>query len=373
VKISSLDQRDYSEHPLYQCLHQFWHPVAYASDITQTPQQVTLLDEHIVLVRINGQLLALADRCAHRGAALSNGMVVDGTLECPYHGWRYSLAGDCVKIPARNELVAVMKPKVKRYVVTEACGMVWVCLEDTPRFDPPTFPEFDDPAFRLIRGPVYDWETSTPRRLENFVDFSHFAFVHDGSIGSRLRPEVDTVEPWREAQTGTLRFERPPIKEPSVGKKRQLLGITGDEWIAVANSYHVTMPHSVHLRRRFENGKHYVLLMAACPISAVKTRSFWWIARDFGVEAEHDDFFLDFERIVLEQDKPVIESQTPKFAPVMGKEARLELPVRGADAVTLEYRKWLLELTHEYGLRQKAVPTSTQTAPATGPEPATTH
>jgi len=364
-----MNHQDYSQHPLYQCLHQFWHPVAYASDVTQTPQQVTLLDEQIVLVRIDGELLALADRCAHRGAALSGGMVVDGTLECPYHGWRYNLAGDCVKIPARNELVSVMKPKVKRYAVTEACGMVWVCLEDAPRFAPPSFPEFDDPEFRLIRGPVYDWETSTPRRLENFVDFSHFAFVHDGSIGSRLRPEVDTVEPWRETESGTLRFERPPIKEPSVGKKRELLGIKGDEWIAVANSYHVTMPHSVHLRRRFENGKHYVLLMAACPISATQTRSFWWIARDFGIEAEHDDFFLDFERIVLEQDKPVIESQTPKFAPIMGKEARLELPVRGADAVTLEYRKWLLELTHQYGQRQKTAETTAETTTTAAPMP----
>ena len=87
--------------------------------------------------------------------------------------------------------------------------------------------------------------------------------------------------------------------------------------------------------------------MAASPISATLTRSFWWIARDFGTEAEHDDFFLDFERIVLEQDKPVIESQEPKLAPIIGDEARLELPVRGADAVTMAYRRWMMELARE--------------------------
>lgn len=337
---------DYSQHPLYLALHQFWHPVAYASEVTDKPQQVTLLDEKLVLARIEGQVVALADRCAHRGAALSNGMVVDGAIECPYHGWRYRSDGACVKIPARNELVDVMKPRIRSYAVRETCGIIWVCLEATPLFEPPTFPEFDDPAFRLIQGPVYDWETSAPRRLENFVDFSHFAFVHDGSIGSRSRPEVDTVEPWREG--GVLRFERPALKEPSVGKKRELLGIQGDAWIAVANSYHVTMPHSVHLHRRFENGKRYVLLMAASPISATRTRSFWWIARDFGMEPEHDDFFLDFERVVLEQDKPVIESQEPKLAPIVGEEAKLELPVRGADAVTLAYRRWFLELIRDH-------------------------
>ncbi|WP_245220292.1 aromatic ring-hydroxylating oxygenase subunit alpha [Pusillimonas caeni] len=344
MKIES-EARDYSRHPLYLTMHRFWHPVAYSSEVADKPMQVTLLDQHIVLARIEGRVVALADRCAHRGAALSVGMIVDGQFECPYHGWRYDAAGHCTRIPARNEMVAVMKPRIPAFHVCESAGIVWVCLDPEPKFPVPDFPEFDDPAYRLQQGPAYDWETSAPRRLENFVDFSHFAFVHDGSIGSRSRPEVDTVEPWREGHV--LRFERPPIKEPSVGQKRKMLGIEGDDWIAVANSYRVTMPHTVHLRRSFENGKHYVLMMAASPISAVKTRSFWWIARDFATEPENDDFLLDFERVVLEQDKPVIESQQPKLAPMVGEEVRLELPVGGADAVTLAYRRWYMELIKE--------------------------
>lgn len=337
--------RDYSQHPLYRTLHRFWHPVAYSGDVTDKPVRVTLLDQPIVLARLDGTLVALADRCAHRGAALSNGMIVDGRLECPYHGWRYDSDGHCVKIPACDSLTAVMKPTVPAFPVSESAGIIWACLDAEPKFPVPAFPEFDDPAYRLVRGPAYDWETSAPRRLENFVDFSHFAFVHDGSIGSRSRPEVDTVEPWREDHV--LRFERAALKEPSVGRKRALLGIEGEDWISVANSYHVTMPHTVHLRRTFENGKHYVLLMAACPVSATQTRSFWWIARDFGTEPEHDDFFLEFEAEVLEQDKPVIESQQPKLAPIVGDEVRLELPVRGADAVTQAYRRWLMELVRD--------------------------
>ncbi len=344
MKIES-EARDYSRHPLYLTMHRFWHPVVYSSDVSPQPTQVTLLDQRIVLARVEGRVVALADRCAHRGAALSVGMVIDGQFECPYHGWRYDTAGFCTRIPARNEMVAMMKPRIPAFHACESAGIVWVCLDPEPRFPAPDFPEFDDPAFRLQQGPAYDWDTSAPRRLENFVDFSHFAFVHDGSIGSRSRPEVDTVEPWREGHV--LRFERPPIKEPSVGQKRKMLGIEGDGWIAVANSYRVSMPHTVHLRRRFENGKHYVLMMAASPVSAVKTRSFWWIARDFATEPEHDDFLLDFERVVLDQDKPVIESQQPKLAPMVGEEVRLELPVGGADAVTLAYRRWYMELIKE--------------------------
>lgn len=352
--MKSYQGRDYSQHPLYQAMHQFWHPVAYASDVTETPQQVILLDQKIVLARIDGKVVALEDRCAHRGAALSNGILVENSFECPYHGWRYDVQGNCVKIPARNELVDVMKPKISAYHVTESIGIIWVCLDEKPTFDVPSFPEFDDPNFRLVKGPAYDWETSAPRRLENFVDFSHFAFVHDGSIGSRSRPEVDSVEPWRE-DNGVLRFERPPIKEPNVPKKRALMGITKEGWIEATNSYHVTLPHTVHMRRRVENGVHYVLLMAASPVSAEKTRSFWWIARDFATQPEHDDYFLEFEQEVLAQDLPIIESQEPKLTPIIGEEARLELPVRGSDAVTTEYRRWYLELIREYKARGAAV------------------
>ncbi len=150
--------QDYSEHPLYQTLHQFWHPVAYSSEVGDKPRQVVLLDQKIVIARIEGKVSALADRCAHRGAALSNGMLVDNCFECPYHGWRYDSNGNCVRIPARNELVQVMKPRIPSYQVKESVGTVWVCLSETPRFDVPSFPEFDDPNYRLIQGPAYDWK-----------------------------------------------------------------------------------------------------------------------------------------------------------------------------------------------------------------------
>ncbi len=57
--------------------------------------------------------------------------------------------------------------------------------------------------------------------------------------------------------------------------------------------------------------------------------------------------------MVLEQDKPVIESQQPKLAPMVGEEIRLELPVGGADAVTLAYRRWFIELIREYQARDQ--------------------
>lgn len=326
---------------LCQALRRFWHPVAYTSELSSGPLSVTLLGQALVVVRLGERLSAMRSRCPHKGANLALGCVVNDTLECAYHGWRFDGAGKCVRVPAREEVVDVIRAEVESFAVAESAGIVWVALEP-PLFPPPSFPELQDPAFRVLQGAPYDWQTSPPRRLENFVDFAHFAFVHDGTIGSRSNPRVESVEVWREDHV--LRFNRSGVKEPGVGLKKQLLGLV-DEWIEPVNEYHVFMPHTVHLKRIYPNGKRYVLFMAASPIDAQTTRSFWWQARDFGTEQEWDGFFMDFEAQVLAQDKPIIESQRPLWFHLgRAPASEREIPVRHADVVTVEYRKWLASL-----------------------------
>ncbi|WP_322056364.1 aromatic ring-hydroxylating dioxygenase subunit alpha [Paraburkholderia sp. J63] len=343
IKVSLANEAD-AQPPLYRALRRYWHPVAYAGDLLDKPLGVTLLGEPVVIARLNGVVTALHGRCPHKGTALALGDIVDGTIECPYHGWRFSDAGKCVRVPAREEMTGAINASVACYHAAEHAGLIWVALE-TPAMPLPAFPELNDGDYRVLRGQPYDWATSTPRRLENFVDFSHFAYVHDGTIGSRANPRVEPVKVWRDGHV--LRFDRSGVKEPGVGLKKQLLGID-DEWIEPINEYHVTMPHTVHLKRTFPNGKRYVLFMAASPIDATRTRSFWWQARDFGTDPGYDAFFMDFEAEVLQQDKPIIESQRPVwFSFAGGGENERETPVRGADVVTVEYRRWLFEMLND--------------------------
>ena len=168
--------------------------------------------------------------------------------------------------------------------------------------------------------------------------------MHDGSLGSRAHTRVEPVQLWREGPV--LRVTRSGIREPSVGRKKELLGITTD-FIEPVNEYHITMPCTVHLKRIFPNGKRYVLFMTASPMEAGMTRSFWWQARDFGIEPEHDDFFLDFERQVLDEDLPIIESQRPVAIPLFGANRRDEMSLLPADQISIEYRKWLTELCQD--------------------------
>jgi nitrite reductase/ring-hydroxylating ferredoxin subunit/uncharacterized membrane protein len=47
----------------------------------------------IMLVRADGRIHALADRCSHRGCSLSEGTVENGAVTCPCHGSMFELAG----------------------------------------------------------------------------------------------------------------------------------------------------------------------------------------------------------------------------------------------------------------------------------------
>jgi nitrite reductase/ring-hydroxylating ferredoxin subunit/uncharacterized membrane protein len=45
----------------------------------------------LVLIRQGETILALHDQCAHAGGPLSGGKIVDGTIQCPWHGSRFRL------------------------------------------------------------------------------------------------------------------------------------------------------------------------------------------------------------------------------------------------------------------------------------------
>lgn len=52
------------------------------------------------MTRINGQLSALDNVCPHRGGPLGTGIVDDGKLICPWHGWQFDpVTGHAIHVP----------------------------------------------------------------------------------------------------------------------------------------------------------------------------------------------------------------------------------------------------------------------------------
>jgi nitrite reductase/ring-hydroxylating ferredoxin subunit/uncharacterized membrane protein len=68
------------------------------SEDVLTPAQAG--DLALLLVRVDGTIHALADRCSHRGCALHEGELRDETIVCPCHGSTFQLDGAIVRGPA---------------------------------------------------------------------------------------------------------------------------------------------------------------------------------------------------------------------------------------------------------------------------------
>lgn len=86
----------------------------------------------------SGRVAASADRCPHRGMRLSHGFVRGEQLSCIYHGWSYSQAGKCLRIPAHPGLVPPDTIRVVTHKVEETSGIVWVANGE-PAVKPPLF------------------------------------------------------------------------------------------------------------------------------------------------------------------------------------------------------------------------------------------
>ena len=179
-------------------LKNMWYVACDVGDVTDKPKRVKMLGTHFVLFRDEvGKIACLHDVCPHRGASLGNGRVVNGCVECPYHGWHFGSDGKCKKIPAHKhgEGKIPKRARVDRYPVEEKYGFVWVFVGDLPqeqRPPLPEFPEYTDPSYKIIRG-QFEWKADYARVVENGLDFAHAPFVHP-SFGDKDQGEIESFE-----------------------------------------------------------------------------------------------------------------------------------------------------------------------------------
>jgi 3-phenylpropionate/trans-cinnamate dioxygenase ferredoxin subunit len=108
-----------------------WERVAHANEVpADIPLAVTLVDgRRLCLVRLHNEVYAVEDRCPHRDFPLSGGDVVDGHLECPWHGARFDVrTGQCTQGPAEGDAIAT-------YPVMQVNGVVLVGPSEAARAD----------------------------------------------------------------------------------------------------------------------------------------------------------------------------------------------------------------------------------------------
>ena len=102
-----------------------WYVAAWDHELIDGAKLArTILEQPVVLYRgESGRVMAMEDRCCHRGAPLSMGRVEGDCIRCMYHGMKFDPSGKCIQIPGQEVIPARLGvrsfPIVQRRVVDD--------------------------------------------------------------------------------------------------------------------------------------------------------------------------------------------------------------------------------------------------------------
>lgn len=162
-----------------------WYVAATTAELDAGPVGRTIMDEPVVLFRAQGnRAAALEDACAHRFMPMSQGKVLDGRIQCPYHGLEFDGTGECVRVPGQRRVPP--GAKVRSYPVVERWRYAWIWMGDPAQADEATVPDYhwnDDPGWISVGG-YFHVRGSYRLLIDNLLDLSHVAYVHASTLGT---------------------------------------------------------------------------------------------------------------------------------------------------------------------------------------------
>ena len=320
-------------------LRRGWLPIGSPDEFPiGSPTRVELLGEGVVVVRDATGLSAFADRCSHRNARLSDGRIVDGCLECPYHGWRFETNGRCAHIPALGAGATVPpSAHLVGYPLQERYGLVWVAIDD-PVCDLPDIAEWNDQSLRAIWLPPVVINAAAGQFVDNFLDFGHFPFVHAGTFGAGEDEHIGDYDVQRRDDGWGFVVGYPH----TIHNNEDPLVKTGQHPLVQPRNmtYTYGAPFTIVLRLELPiTGVVNVLFTALQPMTESTTRVYTAMLRNDCDTEEKAQHAIDYELDIMAEDLTVIEHLWDKAIPFAVGQAHTR-----ADRNTVEFRRIMQRL-----------------------------
>lgn len=310
-------------------LRRCWHPVMLVDAVPDhSPVGVRLLGERWLVARLDGELVAMRDRCPHRLVPLSAGRIVGSEIECAYHGYRFDATGRTTCIPALTDGVPIPpKACVETAHLTTRFGLVWLCLAEDPLDDLLDDAGYVDPVNDAFVAGPFTTSVSAGTLTDNFLDSAHFPFLHAATFGGDDdgRPSIRVErDGWRLHQYDTQIVGGAHIDEP----------------VDSVATYEVGLPFSVELRIDRPDGTDYIWSFVT-PADA--DASVWFMVHAYPLagDAVQIDAARELQIAVGKEDLWILEQMDDPHVPL---DPRAEVHTK-ADLGCLEYRRMLADLT----------------------------
>jgi phenylpropionate dioxygenase-like ring-hydroxylating dioxygenase large terminal subunit len=336
----------------------------------------TLLGEHVLLYRgDSGKVVALSDRCPHRGALLSMGRLEGDSVRCMYHGIKYDGSGKCVQIPGQDMIPP--KLRVRSYPVIESGQFIWAWMGDPAKADPAQvvdLPYLNDPNWKGI--PAYlHYDANYLLIVDNLSDFSHLAFVHTKTLGGSEEYAFASKPTVIERLERGFRVERWHVNsDPPPFHKKVIRDKTGK--VDRRNIATMLIPGIFYMETLFAaagqgaqtgnivGAKEYRNCQFMTPETECTTHFFWSYLNNFeGADSTISRSLLDSLIEGFMEDKAIIERQQKTLA----ADPSFQMLAILADAPLAHFRRVLGKLldAEQVGAASQSVPPRVTTT-ATG-------
>jgi vanillate O-demethylase monooxygenase subunit len=310
----------------------------------------TILEQGILLYKgESGKVVALRDRCCHRGALLSMGRREGDCIRCMYHGLKFDATGKCIQIPGQE----IVPPKlgVQSYPVVERDHLVWIWMGEPSLADASSiidFPYLRDPEWKGIPDYLH-YDANYLLIVDNLGDFAHLAFVHTKTLGGSEEYAFTTRPVAMERLDRGFRVERWHMASPPPPFHRKVIP---DKTALVdrRNIGHMHIPGTFFLESLFspagtgaEKGnlsgaRQYRNCQFMTPETRRTTHFFWNYLNDF--EGEDGNISRSLHASLIEgfmEDKAIIEAQQK----VLDADPDFRMLAVAADGPLMHFRRTL--------------------------------
>ncbi|MBR8833051.1 MAG: Rieske 2Fe-2S domain-containing protein [Stigonema ocellatum SAG 48.90 = DSM 106950] len=312
-----------------------WYPITFLQDLTpDRPYSFSLYDEPFVLFRNQeGKLGCLPDRCPHRAAKLSDGQIINGNLECLYHGWQFGTNGECLHIPQLPVDAKIpANACLQSFKVVERQRIVWMWLGELEAADEeriPTIAELDQPESICVDY-VADLPYDQSYFIENALDPAHVSISHHGTEINARRENAQPLEmEITESSALLIRGRYRRTKTPNANWSNMEFVVPCLVLYAFANQ-----------GTSFYSGNAVYAIPTGKGRCRVLIRKYWkfltWSEKikPLWLKHLHQNKILDEDLVFIVGLQAQIERLGQNLKEVY-------LPLKTCDTFVLEYRKWL--------------------------------
>lgn len=172
-----------------------WYVVCPSREIrTNKVIGVEMLGRRLAVWRDTaGEAHVLNSVCPHLGADLSQGEVIDGAVQCPFHHWRFAGDGRCIDAPCESTLP---HRRAETFATEERHGLLWMYNGEVPAFALPDFAKGETAKdYRRVLVPSLHLNCHPHLAIANGFDATHLDKLHGLNLSEE--PTLEAPDDFR--------------------------------------------------------------------------------------------------------------------------------------------------------------------------------